>query len=214
MICNIKVVHMKKQHQIYLFLILVIVSLPSCMVNKCRYSGGWQVDFSLRSTAKQEQASTVSVQTKRKQKSVRNLSKEEQKNTPDSVVITKQTKPSSVLDSMQVLAVHAILHPEFVREQVQKKSPLHKVSAPKDKVFQSFQSQNATSNPYDSIAEEGAGSDWLIILLPFVIGVIFLFIPALATIGSWIVALYIAVAYLLINDSIGLDLSWFTFFVQ
>ena len=187
------------------------------MVNKCRYSGGWNLGVNLNSLAKQDQKSPVQKQKPTKRKSLIGIQSPDSVNHFDTVKLTRTIADRRSSDSLKQVLVRNILNPHAMYSPVLKS----KKSQRGPRIDQSdfinhFQKQTESIHVYemDETELDSPSYEWVIVFLPLVLGLIFLLIPALALVGTWIVCLYIAIAYLLIDGALDIDLSWFTFFVQ
>lgn len=208
---------MNNQFKTLFICLILLTSLPSCMVTKCRYSRGWNLGLNLNSIAKQDQKPSV-----QKQKPFKRNSLVVAQST-DSVIVIDSVKLSQKLanrrsnDSLKQVLVKNILNPQAMYSPVLKsKKSVRGPRIDKGDFVNHIQKQTELTGAIEMEEDEyeSTSNEWIIIFLPLLLGIIFCFIPALAVVGTWIVCIYVAIAYILIDGSLDLDLSWFTFFVQ
>ena len=195
----------------------MLTSLPSCMVTKCRYSRGWNLGLNLNSIAKQDQKPSVQKQKPLKRNSLVVAQSTDSVNVIDSVKLTQNLANRRSNDSLKLVLVKNILNPQAMYSPVLKsKKSVRGPRIDKGDFVNHIQKQAELTGVIEMEDDEYESSsyEWIIIFLPLLLGIIFCFIPALAVIGTWIVCIYAAIAYILIDGSLDLDLSWFTFFVQ
>lgn len=187
------------------------------MVTKCRYSRGWNLGLNLNSIVKQDQKSTVQKQKPFKRNSLVVEQSNDSASIIDSIKMTQKLASRRSNDSLKQVLVKNILNPQAMYSPVLKsKKSLRGPRIDKGDFVNHIQKQTELTGAIEMEDEEyeSTSNEWLIIFLPLLLGIIFCFIPALAVIGTWIVCIYAAIAYILIDGSLDLDLSWFTFFVQ
>ena len=208
---------MKHQFKTIFICLILLTSLPSCMVSKCRYSGGWNLGVNLNSLAKQDQQTSVQKQKPLKRKSIVGAQSTDSINVLDSAKLTRTLASRRSNDSLKQVLVKNILNPQALYSPVLKSKKSQRVPRiDKGDFIKHLQPQTELSDRAETeeTEDESSSYEWLIVFLPLLLGIIFCFIPALAVIGTWIVCIYVAIAYFLIEGLFDLDLSWFTFFVQ
>lgn len=187
------------------------------MVTKCRYSNGWNLGVNVNSIAKQDQKPSVHKQKPLKRKYTAVEQSTDSVGEAVSVKFTQEITNRRSSDSIKQLLVKNILNPQTMYSPVLKsKKSVRGPRIDKGDFVSHIQEQTEITNAaeFEEDAYESASNEWIIVLAPLVLGIIFLFIPALAVIGSWIVCIYAAIIYALIEGMFDFDLSWFTFFVQ
>jgi hypothetical protein len=208
---------MKPQFKTFFICLIMLASLPSCMVTKCRYSRGWNVGINLNSVARQDQSQLTVKPKTQNRKSARNTIHQDTISSLDSMQIPRADKLEEINDSFKRKIVQSILNPQAAYAPVLQTKKVLKFPKVKQIDFLSHLQNvvnNDTQNESSEDDETGGSYEWLIIVAPLVLALIFLAIPPLAVIGVWIIAIYAAIIYCLINDMFDFDLSWFTFFVQ
>jgi hypothetical protein len=208
---------MKHQFKTIFICLLLLTSLPSCMVSKCRYSGGWNLGVNLNSLAKQDQQTSVQKQKPLKKKSIVGAQSTDSINVLDSAKLTRTLANRRSNDSLKQVMVKNILNPQAVYTPVLKsKKSQRGPRIDKGDFINHIQKQTELSDgaETDETDYESPSYEWLIVFVPLVLGLIFLCIPALAVIGTWIIVLYAAIGYAFIDGMFDLDLSWLSFFVQ
>jgi hypothetical protein len=208
---------MKHQFKTIFICLLLLTSLPSCMVSKCRYSGGWNLGVNLSSLSKQDQQPSAKNGKHSKKKSIIGVQSTDSVNVFDSVKLTQEDANRRSNDSLKQVLVKNILNPQAVYTPVLKsKKSQRGPRIDKGDFINHIQKQTELSNvsETDETDYESPSYEWLIDFVPLVLGLIFLCIPALAVIGTWIIVLYAAIGYAFIDGMFDLDLSWLSFFVQ
>jgi len=208
---------MNAQFKSLFICLILLTSLPSCMVTKCRYSRGWNLGVNVNSIAKQDQKSPEQKQKYLKRNSIIGKQSTDSIGEAVSVKYTQDITYRRSSDSIKKLLVKNILNPQTMYSQVLKsKKSVRGPRIDKGDFVSHIQKQTELKNTpeFEEVEYESASNEWIIVLAPLVLGIIFLFIPALAVIGTWIVCIYAAIIYALIEGMFDFDLSWFTFFVQ
>ena len=187
------------------------------MVTKCRYSRGWNLGLNLNSIAKQDQKPSVQKQKPLKRNSLVVAQSTDSQSVIDSVKLSQKLANRRSNDSLKQVLVKNILNPQAVYSPVFKsKKSVRGPRIDKGDFVSHIQKQTELTGAIEMEDDEyeSTSNEWIIVFLPLLLGIIFCFIPALAVVGTWIVCIYVAIAYILIDGSLDPDLSWFTFFVQ
>jgi hypothetical protein len=187
------------------------------MVTKCRYSGGWNLGVNLNSLAKQDQKYSAQKQKTFKRKPLVDALYTETVSIADSLKFARLLASGASNDSLKQALVKNILNPQAVYSSVLKsKKSQRGPRIDKGDFINYFQNQTEISNvsEMDESEYDSPSYEWVLVFVPLVLGLIFLAIPALAVIGTWIIVIYAAIGYALLDGMLDMDFSWFTFFVQ
>ena len=208
---------MNTQFKAFFICLILLTSLPSCMVTKCRYSNGWNIGINVNSIAKQDQMPSGQKQKPLKRKYTAVEQSTDSVGEAVSVKVTQEITNRRSSDSLNLVLVKNILNPQTMYSPVLKsKKSVRGPRIDKGDFVSHIQQPTELSNTaeFEEDEYESASNEWIIVLAPLVLGIVFLFIPALAVIGTWIVCIYAAIIYALIDGIFDFDFSWFTFFVQ